>query len=202
MQIWALTEVKPATLLVFMLGAAAFIGAVLLKRLSQAGRDSGEAATSRRDPASLVGVLVQMLGIALASGPTRFAGHGLLDGLEAPRTLITALTIGSAVGLFYWASRTMGANWSIVARTLQDHRLVTSGPFALVRHPIYLGMLLFLLSLAAATGHERALVLAVPIFALGTQVRIRSEEALLRAEFGADYEAYAVRVKQFIPWVI
>jgi protein-S-isoprenylcysteine O-methyltransferase Ste14 len=203
MQIWALTEVKPATMLVFILGAATFIAAVLLKRLTQARAErGGDAGPARRDPYSLAGVLVQMLGISLASGPTRIAGEGLLDGLLAPRTLITALTIFGAVGLFFWAARTMGANWSIVARTRQDHQLVTSGPFALVRHPIYLGMLLFLLSLAAATGHERALVLAVPVFAVGTLVRIRSEEALLRAQFGDAYQDYAARVKRFIPWVI
>jgi len=203
MELWTLSEVKPATMLVFMLGGAAFIAAVLAKRFSMArGERAGDATPARRDPASLAGVVVQMLGISMAGGPTRIAGHSLLDGLLAPRTLVTAVTIFGAVGLFFWAARTMGANWSIVARTRQDHQLVTSGPFALVRHPIYLGMLLFLLSLAAATGHERALALAVPVFVIGTLIRTRSEEALLRAQFGEAYLAYAARVKRFIPWLI
>src|SRR3546814_1930029 len=49
-----------------------------------------------------------------------------------------ALLMATTVGLFVWASRTMGRNWSIVARTRADHRLVTTGPFAHVRseeHP-------------------------------------------------------------------
>lgn len=203
MELWTLTAVKPATMLAFLLGGGAFSVAVLVKRFTLArGERAEDAAPARRDPQSLVGVAVQMLGIAMASGPTRIVGQGLFDGLLEPRTLVTALTSFGAVGLFFWASRTMGANWSIVARTRQDHQLVTTGPFALVRHPIYLGMLLFLLGLAAATRHERALALAVPVFAIGTLVRIRSEEALLQAQFGEAYLAYAARVKRFIPWVI
>lgn len=210
MEVWALAEVRPATMLVFMLGGAAFILAVLTKRLWLARAEAGEAADgvaavqqpARHDRVSLLGVAAQMVGIGLASGPARIVGSGPLDGLDAPRTWIAALTIGGAVALFVWAAREMGVNWSIEARTRGDHRLVTSGPFAWVRNPIYLAMLLFLLSLAAATGHERALPLALPIFALGTWIRIRSEEALLRAQFGAEFEAYAARVKRFLPGLV
>lgn len=203
MLVWNLTETRPATMLAFMLGGGAFILVVLLKRLWQTRAEmTGEGAPARRDRGSLLGVAVQMAGIALASGPTRITGSDPLDGLLTPRTAFTALTIGAAVGLFAWSARTMGANWSIVARTRGDHQLVTTGPFALVRNPIYLAMLLFLLSLAAATRHERALAIAVPLFGLGTAIRIRSEEALLRAQFGAAYDAYAARVKRFIPGII
>lgn len=77
MKLWTLTQTQPATLLVFMLGAVAFVGAVLLKRLSQArGEQTGDAVSARRDPYSLVGVILQMIGISMASGPTQIAGHG------------------------------------------------------------------------------------------------------------------------------
>jgi protein-S-isoprenylcysteine O-methyltransferase Ste14 len=203
MQFWTHTEVKPATLLAFLIGSALFIGAVLLKRVGQArGEGTGTAPPAQRDWTSLGGVLIQSLAIALVGGPARGVGSSLLDGIAAPRTWITALTIGGAVGLFFWAARTMGANWSIMARMRQGHELVTSGPFALVRHPIYLAMLLFMLSLATATAHESALWAAVPVFVVGTLIRTTREEALLRAEFGAAYNAYAARVKRFIPGVL
>ena len=203
MQFWNQTEVKPATMLAFLIGSALFIGAVLLKRVGQARVEAAaKAAPTRRDWTSLGGVLIQSAGIGLAGGPARGVGSGLLDGIDAPRTWITVLTIGGAAALFFWAARTMGANWSIVARMRQGHELVTSGPFAWVRHPIYLAMLLFLLSLAAATAHERALWLAVPVFVIGTLIRTTREEALLRAQFGAAYEAYAARVKRFIPGLL
>ena len=74
----------------------------------------------------------------------------------------------------------MGAAWSLVARTRSDHRLATTGPFAYVRHPIYSGMALFMFALAIAYGHEWQLLVGVPLFMLGTWLRIREEERLLR----------------------
>lgn len=203
MHFWNQTEVKPATLLVFLIGSVLFIGAVLFKRLGQARTEAGQDIPPvRRDWGSLGGVVLQSVGIALASGPTRIVGESWLDGLAAPRTWLTALTIGGAAALFFWAARTMGANWSIVARMRQGHELVTGGPFALVRHPIYLAMLLFLLSLAAATAHERSLWLALPVFVTGTLIRTTREEALLLAQFGGAYRDYASRVKRFIPGML
>jgi protein-S-isoprenylcysteine O-methyltransferase Ste14 len=76
---------------------------------------------------------------------------------------------------------------------------VRNGVFARVRHPIYLAMTLFLLALAVGLGHEANLVAAAPCFALGTWVRVREEERLLRARFGADYDSYAAAVKRFVP---
>lgn len=81
----------------------------------------------------------------------------------------------------------MGANWSIVARTRADHVLVQDGPFAHLRHPIYTGMALFMVALALALGHIRQLLPAAPFFALGTWLRIRSEEDLLRRQFAGAY---------------
>ena len=203
MELWTQTQVKPATLLVFLIGSVLFIGAVLLKRFGQARTEAvQDAPPVRRDWGSLGGVLLQSVGIGLASGPTRAVGASWLDGIAAPRTWLTALAMGAAAGLFFWAARTMGANWSIVARMRQGHELVTGGPFAIVRHPIYLAMLLFMLGLATATAHERALWLALPVFVIGTLIRTTREEALLRARFGAAYEDYAARVKRFIPGVL
>lgn len=176
------------------LGMASFVIALLAAR----SRREVEAGTTR-SRASTLGIAVQGLGIALA-------GYGVqrvtLDPLS-PKALIEALMvtllIAAALGLFVWASRAMGRNWSIVARTRADHALVQSGPFARVRHPIYVAMALFMLALAFALGHTRQLILAAPLFALGTAMRVRIEETLLRTMFGAEYDSYADRVKRFIP---
>jgi len=106
-----------------------------------------------------------------------------------------------AVWLFDSSSRTMGKNWSLVARTRSDHNLVQTGPFALVRHPIYVALFLFMCAMALAFGHVGNLVVAVPVFAFGTWMRIRHEERLLREMFGGAYDAYAARVKRFVPGV-
>jgi len=76
---------------------------------------------------------------------------------------------------------------------------VTRGPYAWVRHPIYTAMLGKVVACNFAFGHWLGLLL-VPIYVTGTMIRIRSEEKLLRAAFGPEYEAYARRVPAFIPW--
>jgi protein-S-isoprenylcysteine O-methyltransferase Ste14 len=96
----------------------------------------------------------------------------------------------------------MGRNWSLEARTREDHELIVSGPFALIRHPIYTGMFAFLLAMAIAFGHWRGLILGVPLFWIGTMMRVTREEKLLRAQFGTSYDAYAARVKRFVPGLI
>ena len=60
-------------------------------------------------------------------------------------------------------------------------------------------VLLFLLGVAAATAHEHALWLAVPVFVIGTLIRTSREEALLRAQFGGAYADYSALVERFIP---
>lgn len=182
----------------FSLGALAFIIAVSTAR-SRHGT-AGEAGATR-STRSIGGVLLQGLGIGIAGfGPPRVTLDPLSASALVEAAAVAVLMMG-AVGLFTWSSRTMGRNWSIVARTRADHELVQSGPFAWIRHPIYTGMALFMIALALAFGHTRQLIIGAPVFALGTWRRVHFEEALLRRRFGTAYDAYAVRVKRFLPGV-
>src|SRR5205085_3745549 len=61
-------------------------------------------------------------------------------------SMLVALLGGSAVAIFIAATKAMGRNWSVIARTRSDHQLVRTGPFAVVRHPIYLALFLYMLS--------------------------------------------------------
>ncbi|MGR6328291.1 methyltransferase family protein [Sphingomonas sp. XXL09] len=177
-------------------GLCLFAAAVALARR---GRTPEEGA--RRDSASLLGIGIQGLGFGIvATGPIRVA----LDPLAASaigKAILTAVCIGVALTLFLWARQTMGRNWSIVARTRMDHALVTAGPFAHVRHPIYTAIGLLLVGVALGLGHEPRLIAALPVYALGTWLRVRIEERLLRMQFGGTYDAYAARVKRFVPLV-
>ncbi|WP_163312237.1 methyltransferase family protein, partial [Enterobacter cloacae] len=73
------------------------------------------------------------------------------------------------------------------------------GPFAWIRNPIYTALFVFMLAMALGFGHWRGLIIGVPLYWIGTWMRVRREEKLLRAQFGAAYDAYAARVKRFIP---
>jgi protein-S-isoprenylcysteine O-methyltransferase Ste14 len=187
-------------LVVFAAGGLLFFVSLAWTRIGTARR--GEGAPAARSALSRWGVFIQMLGF-LATG-----FGGILIGLAptSPAALAegaaVALLMLLAVGLFSAAARAMGANWSIVARMREGHELVTGGVFSRLRHPIYTAMGSFLLAMAIAFGHFAGLAAGAPLFALGTWIRIREEERLLRAEFGPAYEAYAARVKRFVPGIV
>jgi protein-S-isoprenylcysteine O-methyltransferase Ste14 len=179
-----------------MLGFVAFAVAVIAARR---GRDTADAGPQRRSSRSIVGIAVQTLAFFLTGVGASTATLDPLSPLALGEAAAVALLMAGAVAVFAWASRTMGRNWSIVARTRSDHELVTAGPFAYVRHPIYAAMVLLLVALAIALGNELRLIAALPLYALGTWLRIVEEEKLLRAAFGDRYDAYAARVKRFVP---
>ena len=175
-------------------------GLALVMARFRAGRGA-KAAVARRRDASIIWIMVQGLGFVLAGyGPVRVALDPASPKAIAEGTAVLLLMLG-VVWLFDASSRTMGKNWSLVARTREDHQLVQSGPFAVVRHPIYVALFFSMVAMAIADGHTGNLLVAVPVFAIGTWLRIRNEERLLREQFGTAYDAYAARVKRFVPGV-
>jgi protein-S-isoprenylcysteine O-methyltransferase Ste14 len=159
---------------------------------------------TKRAPASQLGIALQMVAYALVwmlqRHPPR-AGAPLSTSEIALDVLAPVLSILAAwMGLS--AVRTLGRQWSYTARLVEDHELVTEGPYRLVRHPIYTAMFGKLLAANFAFGHWIGLPVAGGIFVIGTLIRIRSEERLLREGFGSEFEAYARRVPAFIPFVV
>jgi protein-S-isoprenylcysteine O-methyltransferase Ste14 len=109
----------------------------------------------------------------------------------------------TAVGLLFavWARRHLGKNWSQAVTVKEGHELTTSGPYALVRHPIYTGLLLAFVGCAVARGEWRGL-LAVALVFVALWRKLRLEEKWMRAQFGESYEAYSRRVAALVPHVI
>ena len=161
-------------------------------------RRTGETG-AKRDNRSRLGIILQALGIGFAGfGPARLSPGPLgVNGVAGCLGVIVLM--GGAIWLFAASSRALGRNWSVVARTRSDHELVRRGPYARIRHPIYLGMLLFLLALAVALGHYAQLVVAVPLFLVGTTIRTRIEDRLLEAKFGDEFRSYAGSTPALIP---
>jgi protein-S-isoprenylcysteine O-methyltransferase Ste14 len=185
------------------LGTFGLVSALLVIALAWVAlRNVHQERGSSRRFRSLIGIALQSIGFAAA-------GIGLAQPVLpwwAPYSLVSTTLVlllgGTAIVLFLWAAATMGRNWSLVARTRADHQLVRSGPFAIVRHPIYLALLLYLISIAAALGHWRQLLIAVPLYLIGTLIRIRDEEALLRAQFGEEHARYVRDVPSLIPLIV
>jgi protein-S-isoprenylcysteine O-methyltransferase len=115
-------------------------------------------------------------------------------------SLFAVMLAAGSVAVMISAQRALGRQFAYQARLIEGHRLVTSGPYRWVRHPIYFG----LFGLVLGTGLVLSRWPAIPFFAIlyaaGTVMRIRAEERLLHDEFGAEFEAYSRRVRAFFPW--
>jgi protein-S-isoprenylcysteine O-methyltransferase Ste14 len=105
------------------------------------------------------------------------------------------------VAFAIWARIHLGADWSGVVAIKEGQRLVRSGPYALVRHPIYTGILVGFIGTAIAIGELRGL-LAIALITTACLLRIRMEERWLLEEFGAEYEQYRREVKALIPFLV
>jgi protein-S-isoprenylcysteine O-methyltransferase Ste14 len=108
--------------------------------------------------------------------------------------LITAAGLIVAV----WARVYLGRNWSGTVTIKEDHELIDRGPYALVRHPIYTGLLVALMGSALARGEWRGLF-AVLIAWAALWRKLQVEERWMRARFGARYENYCQRVPALVP---
>jgi len=117
---------------------------------------------------------------------------------------VAGLTMIAAIGSVWFVSkaiRTLGKQWSLAARLVEGHKLVTEGPYRIVRNPIYTGMFGMLLATGMAISHWIGLLIAIVVFVVGTIIRVQSEEKLLREAFGPEFEAYARRVRAVVPFI-
>jgi protein-S-isoprenylcysteine O-methyltransferase Ste14 len=83
----------------------------------------------------------------------------------------------------------------------QDHHLISSGPYSLVRHPIYTGLLTGFLGSAIALDKWRGVVAVILVFS-ALWLKLRLEEKWMRAHFGEAYEAYAKNVARHVPYLL
>jgi protein-S-isoprenylcysteine O-methyltransferase Ste14 len=99
-----------------------------------------------------------------------------------------------------WARVLLGRNWSAAVTVKQQHAFIRSGPYAIVRHPIYSGFLLGILGTALALGEVRGLLALALAFA-GYITKACTEERFLVEQFGDAYIGYRQKVKRLIPFV-
>jgi len=111
-----------------------------------------------------------------------------------------ALTVGG-IAFAVWARFFLGRNWSGRVSIKKDHELIRSGPYAIVRHPIYTGFIVALAGTTIAIGEIRA-VLALAIVAIALRFKSKREEQFLREQFGEEYARYRHEVKALIPFVL
>ena len=192
------TDAIGLTTLVLVLPPWIGVGASLLFQ-----KKREEPVEAKRAPAATWGIALQSLSFVLVWSLPRpnwwpFAASTV--GEIVLGVAAVALTWGSA-WLCVSAIRTLGRQWTYRARVIEGHKLVTTGPYAFVRNPIYLGMFGAIVGVGLAFSRWWTLLAAVVIFFVGNWIRIRAEEKLLRETFGLKFEEYARSVPAFFPGV-
>jgi protein-S-isoprenylcysteine O-methyltransferase Ste14 len=166
------------------------------------GRRDSAAASAKRDLKSHAGFALQSLAYALLFVFSRTYFSPWVPMPRAAEVItgtVTALIAVCSDWFCFVAARTLGKQWSLVARVIAGHELIQQGPYAIVRNPIYLAMLGMLVATGLAVSSWEALLVATILFLVGSDIRIRSEEQLLREAFGREFEEYARRVPAFLP---
>ena len=159
---------------------------------------------SKRERSSIFGIALQGLAYAIVWAIHRPPFTPIAQIGKSFEIALAILTMTLAIGSVWFCSaaiRTLGKQWSLAARLVEGHKLITEGPYSVVRNPIYTGMFGMLLATGLAISHWIGLLIAIVVFAMGTAIRVRSEEKLLREAFGAEFEAYARRVPAVIPFL-
>ena len=171
-----------------------------------ARRRSARRLETRRDWTGMLGFLIQSVGyFVIWLRPlqrTRFSP--LLPMSNAAELALATLTLAIAVfsvWLVNAAVRALGAQWAVAARLVEGHNLIVNGPYRWVRNPIYAGMFGMMLATGLAVTQWPALLVATVIFLMGTYLRVRTEERLLRGQFGSEFDDYTRRVPAVIPGV-
>ena len=112
---------------------------------------------------------------------------------------LAALVTAAGILFTVWARVHLGGNWSGIVTLKHDHELIVSGPYAIVRHPIYTGLLIAFIGSAAGRGEWRG-VLAVLMAWWALWRKLRLEERWMAERFGEQYEAYRRRVPALVPF--
>jgi len=119
------------------------------------------------------------------------------------RRWVTDLGVALAfagVGFAVWARHHIGRYWSARVSIVTEHKLIRTGPYGRIRHPIYTGILVGLAGTALVVGEYRALV-GVGIALFGFATKARKEEAYLAARFGREFAEHRRRTGFLLPKV-
>ena len=116
--------------------------------------------------------------------------------------IVVSMALAPPGALFGWyAVRHLGKQLRILAGLYPDHELIRTGPYAIVRHPVYASMFLMMLATGFLLAQWMLFLLGIALYIVGTEIRIHAEEGLLRARFGTAFEDYRREVPAYLPFL-
>jgi protein-S-isoprenylcysteine O-methyltransferase Ste14 len=129
------------------------------------------------------------------SVPSAAIGH------EAVAATIGLIIMWCGIGLRLWSFQTLGRYFTFTVQTSEDQPVISAGPYRVIRHPGYAGILLALVGLGFVVDNWGSLAVITIAFACGLIYRITVEERALSRDLGGRYQAYAESRKRLIPFV-
>jgi protein-S-isoprenylcysteine O-methyltransferase Ste14 len=152
----------------------------------------------RVDPKGRWGIALQMAAYAAActAGPEVWSSN-----LELWRAVAGIAIALLSIALFWSAVARLGKQWRFDAGLNRDHELVQAGAYRIVRHPIYASMFGMLLADICWVGTLPGWPIAVALFVVGTEIRVRVEDGLLRERFGETFVAWQKAKAAYVPFV-
>jgi protein-S-isoprenylcysteine O-methyltransferase Ste14 len=150
----------------------------------------------KRDRRAMWGLLFEVFAYA-----TLWFGGFAIGRLPTWRLVLSVLFLGLATVLSVTSTRALGRYLRVEAALEADHQLIRSGPYRVVRHPIYASMLCLLLGIAFMVATPVFFGAALVLFLIGTEIRVRVEDGLLADRFGEEFKEYRRRTPAYVPLV-
>lgn len=161
-------------------------------------RKSRRKKAQKVDPRARWGLILQSAGyfILCTHSPEEWA-----QGIALWRAIAGCAVALVSMLVFWNAVGALGSQWRFDAGLNADHELVQSGAYRIVRHPIYASMFGMLLSMAFLLGTMPGWPVAIVLFIVGTEIRVRVEDGLLRERFGERFLAWQKSTPAYFPYV-
>lgn len=173
------------------------IGFLLLKRRQKQNEQ-------KKNKLAMIGMMLEGVGFAFVFTVRREPFTNIFPmnySIQILLTIFSGILAFASVWLGLSAVKTLGKQWNIKAQIIEGHELITTGPYKIVRHPIYSALFGLLIVTGYSITQLWAFIIAIVFYFIGTIFRTRVEEQLLIQHFGDQYEKYKKKVPAIIPYI-
>lgn len=173
------------------------IGFLLLKRRQKQNEQ-------KKNKLAMIGMMLEGVGFAFVFTVRREPFTNIFPmnySIQILLTIFSGILAIASVWLGLSAVKTLGKQWNIKAQIIEGHELITTGPYKIVRHPIYSALFGLLIVTGYSITQLWAFIIAIVFYFIGTIFRTRVEEQLLIQHFGDQYEKYKKKVPAIIPYI-
>ncbi|ACP25355.1 putative transmembrane protein [Sinorhizobium fredii NGR234] len=162
-----------------------------------------EVVSNRRSASETIGLAAALVGLGIVPG--FYVVTGIPEAADYPASgwavAIGTLVFAAAMWVFRRTHKELGRNWSITLEIRDRHELISGGPYALVRHPMYTSFMLMGVGQAFLLSNWVMGFAGLVGFAILFFLRVDKEERMMLETFGPQYRAYMERTKRIIPFL-